>query len=187
MGSKPSRVGLTEHDLDMLHRISEQPRDQIVAWFEMVKAECASGKLDKAQFIKFYKLFPKKSGKASVEEIAEQCFNVFDADKNGVVDLGEFLLVYVTMNGADVDSEQKLNYVFYMYDQDNNGVIDGAELQMGLKTMFEFLGIDGKREKSAAKIIAYLDENKDGMINKREFIEGLLSDPYLIKYMSPFY
>lgn len=181
MGSKLNRATLTEQDLEILHKVSQMPRNDIKAWSEALEYECPSGKLNKKQFIKFYKSFPNRQ---NVEDIAEQCFNVFDVDKNGLVDLGEFLMIYVIMNGND--AEEKLKYAFYMYDQDNNGFIDDHELREGLKTMFRFRQINEK-ESSIQKIMSYLDENKDGRINKTEFIEGLLSDPYLIKYISPYY
>lgn len=181
MGSKPSHIGWTEKDLETLQNVSNRPREEILEWLENIKTECPSGKLDKEKFIKYFKLF---STEKNIEEIAQHCFNVFDLDKNGYVDLGEFLIVYVILNSTD--TEEKLNYVFNMYDQDNNGFIDVQELQIGLKAMFKFLNIDEK-EKCIHKIMEYLDENKDGRINKTEFIDGLLSDPYLIKYMSPFY
>jgi Ca2+-binding EF-hand superfamily protein len=184
MGSKPSRVSLTEQDLETLHNVSQKPRNEILTWFETVKAECPSGKLDKRQFIKHYKCFVSTAHVTLVEEIVEQCFNVFDVDKNGWVDLGEFLMVYVIVNGSD--PEEKLKYAFNMYDQDNNGFIDENELRVGLRAMLRFHGLN-EGEASIGKIMRYLDENKDGRINKAEFIEGLLSDPYLIKFISPYY
>lgn len=185
MGSKQShRRDLTEADIEILVRISEMPRSEIQSWFTALKSDCPSLRLGKSQFIKFYSSFPTPRNHNPVREIAEQCFNVFDVDKNGWVDLGEFLMVYVIMNGTD--AEEKLKYAFSMYDQDNNGFIDERELREGLQLMFRFRQVN-ESEASVKKIMAYLDENKDGRINKTEFMEGLLSDPYLIKYTSPYY
>lgn len=183
MGESASK--LTESDLEMLHRISKKPKEEILFWYEHFLKECPTGKLDKQKFVEFYKLFRKNE--KNVEEIAELCFYAFDNDKNGYVDFSEFLIAYATTNGTDV--REKLEYVFQIYDRDNNKVLDEAEIKFVLKSMFKLLNVSQNSvdfDRCLRNIMISLDANKDSKISKAEFIEGILNDAYLYALLSPF-
>ena len=184
MGTKISKNYLTEEDLDMLNKLSQKPKDEITFWFDHFIKECPTGKLDQKKFVEYYKLFRKKE---NVEDIALRCFSAFDADKNGFVDFGEFLIAYAATSGAD--NREKLKYVFDVYDVDNNKVIDEQEIRHVLKSMFTLLGVDEKTtdfERCIQNIMNSLDENRDTKISKGEFIDGILADSLLYTLLSPF-
>ena len=184
MGNKISKNNLTEEDLEMLHKLSGKPKEEITFWFEHFIKECPTGKLDREKFVEYYKLFRKNE---NVEEIALRCFYAFDADKNDYVDFGEFLIAYAATSGAD--QREKLRYAFDVYDVDNNKVIDELEIRQVLRSMFKLLGVDEKTtnfEKCVENIMSSLDENRDTKISKGEFIEGILADSLLLTLLSPF-
>lgn len=77
MGKTLSKKTLNENDLEMLHKVSKKPKEEIKFWFEHFLAENPSGKLDKQTFAKYYASFRKNEKR--IEEIAEHAFNAFDA------------------------------------------------------------------------------------------------------------
>lgn len=88
MGEGVSKNSLTEHDLDVLHKVSKKPKEEIQFWFEHFLNECPSGKLDKEQFVKYYSSFRKNE---RVEDISKHAFNAFDA---GFIEFLKFFVVF---------------------------------------------------------------------------------------------
>ena len=84
MGEGVSKNSLTEHDLEVLHKVSKKPKEEIQFWFEHFLNECPSGKLDKEQFVKYYSSFRKNE---RVEDISKHAFNAFDA--------GYYIFLYI--------------------------------------------------------------------------------------------
>lgn len=76
MGEGVSKSTLNENDLEVLHRVSKKPKEEIEFWFEHFLSECPSGKLDRDQFVKYYSSFRKNE---KVDQIAQHAFNAFDA------------------------------------------------------------------------------------------------------------
>lgn len=76
MGEGMSKSSLNESDLEILHKVSKKPKEEIKFWFEHFLSECPSGKLDREQFVKYYSSF-RKNEKA--DDIAKHAFNAFDA------------------------------------------------------------------------------------------------------------
>lgn len=77
-----------------------------------------------------------------------------------------------------------------MYDQDNNKVLEEKEIKTVVRAMFKLLGVDEKNtslERCISNIMHSLDVNKDKKISQAEFIEGILSDSYLMTLLSPFH
>ena len=141
--------------------------------------------MDKEHFVEFYKLFRKND---NVEAIAQRCFAAFDADRDGYVDLGEFLVAYAATSGA-AEKREKLDYAFDFYDLDNNMVLDEMELRAVIKLMFGMWGVKEENvnlDTCIANIMHSMDKNKDKKISKTEFIDGMLTDPLLMSLMSPF-
>lgn len=92
MGSSISKNTLNEDDLEMLHKLSQKPKEEITFWYEHFIKECPTGKLDRDRFVEYYKLFRKNE---NVEDIAKHCFCAFDFDKNGFVDFGMIILFFI--------------------------------------------------------------------------------------------
>ena len=78
MGEGVSKSTLNENDLEVLHRVSKKPKEEIEFWFEHFLSECPSGKLDRDQFVKYYSSFRKNE---KVDQIAQHAFNAFDAGR----------------------------------------------------------------------------------------------------------
>lgn len=108
MGNKNVKTVLTEDDLEMIHKQSQKPKEEIVFWYDHFIKECPSGKMDRSKFVEYYTLF--KKDQKNIELIADRCFEAFDSDKNGFVDFREFLIAYAATSGGD--QRQKLQYVF---------------------------------------------------------------------------
>jgi Ca2+-binding EF-hand superfamily protein len=184
MGAQISKNGLTEQDLDLLSETSKKPKEEVLFWYEHFLKECPTGKMNREQFVKYYKMFRKNE---NVEAIAKHCFAAFDSDKNGFVDFGEFMIAYVATNSTD--PREKLKYAFEMYDLDNNKVLDEHEIKQVVRSMFKLLAVDEQNvnfDRCIENIMSSLDVDNDSKITKSEFIEGILSDSYLNTLLSPF-
>ena len=98
----------------------------------------------------------------------EQLKNIFfkiDSDKNGFINYNEFLAA--SLNDSLVDDIRNLEMAFNYIDKDNNGYINKEELKKVLR-------IDsGKPNNGIDDLINEFDINKDGLISKGEFIEGM--------------
>lgn len=184
MGQKINKVSVTEEDLEVLSKLSGKPKEEISLWSEHFFRETPSGKLDREQFVKYYKQFRKDE---NCEAVAKHCFNAFDLDRNDYVDFGEFLISYVATTNGDI--KEKLNYAFNVYDQDNNKVLDESEIRIVLKAMFILLNINTENvdlDTCLENIMKSLDGNHDTKISKAEFIDGILTDSVLQTLLSPF-
>ena len=76
-----------------------------------------------------------------------------------------------------------------MYDIDDNGTLDRNELNAVIYGMLDMLGADRKGHNSAdlaKECISKLDNDRDGKIEKNEFINGLMQNYSLRALMNPF-
>jgi Ca2+-binding EF-hand superfamily protein len=184
MGQKISKNSITVEDLSILCKLSGKTEIEVKEWSDDFFKICPSGKLDKEQFVEYYKHFRHDE---NVDEIAKYCFRAFDLDRNGFVDFGEFLISYVATTGGD--PREKLTYAFNVYDEDNNKVLDESEIRLVMKAMFLLLSINSGNvdfEACMKNIMNSLDVNRDKKISIGEFIEGIMEDSVLQALMSPF-
>ena len=84
---------------------------------------------------------------------------------------------------------QKLEYVFAVYDKDKNNSIDRKEMIHVISAMYDLLGKSREQyspERCVEDIFSVIDVNHDRALNKDEFIDGVMKNPYLSDLVSPF-
>ena len=84
---------------------------------------------------------------------------------------------------------QKLEYVFAVYDKDKNNSIDRNEMIHVISAMYDLLGKSKEQyspERCVEDIFSLIDVNHDRTLNKEEFIDGVMKNPYLSDLVSPF-
>ncbi|XP_076906320.1 putative calcium-binding protein CML23 [Bidens hawaiensis] len=105
-------------------------------------------------------------GSATPEDELKVVMNEIDTDKDGFIDLEEFIEFRKrgcnAGDGAAVNKE--LREAFDMYDQDKNGKISANELHSVLKSLGEKCSL-----KDCKKMIKSVDVDGDGCVNFEEF------------------
>ncbi|XP_076958044.1 putative calcium-binding protein CML23 [Bidens hawaiensis] len=105
-------------------------------------------------------------GSATPEDELKVVMNEIDTDKDGFIDLQEFIEFQKrgcnAADGAAVNKE--LREAFDMYDQDKNGKISANELHSVLKSLGEKCSL-----KDCKKMIKSVDVDGDGCVNFEEF------------------
>jgi len=84
----------------------------------------------------------------------------FDKDKNGKLDIEEFAGFYAEAKAT----HEKVDAYFAKIDADGNGVLSPSEL---VQVIVQQMGID---EPTALGMVAVFDKNKDGNLDKKEFM-----------------
>ncbi|VDN98554.1 unnamed protein product [Rodentolepis nana] len=147
------------------------------------KRDCPSGQLSKKKFIEVYSgFFPD----GNAEEFCTHVFRTFDKDNSGKIDFKEFLLaINITSGGRP---KEKLEWAYQMYDIDGNGTIERSEMVEIIRAIYSMLGADGSSaelspEARTEEIFDKMDENRDGVLTRDEFMNGCLSDQYLLSML----
>lgn len=89
---------------------------------------------------------------------------VIDSNNNGVIDYTEFIAA--CMYSQDYSQERQIRQAFQYFDKDNSGTISADELRMCLQSEDQTLTDD-----EINRLISEVDENKDGLIDYKEFLE----------------
>ena len=150
--------------------------------------------LNKAQFEKGLSLL-EKCGLAPIDTpFANRLFEQIDLDKNGTLDIQEFVSGLSMLCKGSID--EKLELSFKIYDLDGNGFIEKHELEQMFKQAwisgFQTLSADQGQHLSAQDLNQFaakmarlftdqafdkLDTNKDGKLDLQEFKEFALAEP----------
>lgn len=107
--------------------------------------------------------------KVADNPIAQRFVELFDTDKNGMVDFGEFL------SGLGVFGNQgklhdKLRFIFKLYDANGDGFISNGDLFKSLKTMVGNNLANGPLQQVVDKTIREADLDGDGKLSFEEFL-----------------
>jgi len=122
-------------------------------------------------------------------------FKSFDANKNGLISLKEFMLI-VRIMSEDMP-EEKIKWAFKTYDANDDGTIDAHEMKRLVAAVYLSLadyipsikedlkiGSDGLGEEKAEELFKKLDLNADGRVSKEEALKACTSDPELAKFLN---
>ncbi|KAJ3411663.1 hypothetical protein HDV05_001872 [Chytridiales sp. JEL 0842] len=174
---------------DQLQELQEEThfeKKEIQQWHKGFLKDCPTGTLDRPAFQKIYKqFFPF----GDPTKFAEYVFNIFDKDRNGLIDFKEFL------GGLSVSSrggmEERLGWAFELYDINGDGYISKEEMFKIVDSVYKMVGSMVKLppdeetpEKRVEKVFALMDLNGDGKISMEEFKEGAKHDPTILEALS---
>jgi len=182
---KKDHTLLTEEEIQFLLKNTNYNRDQILKWHRGFLIDCPKGLLDKKKFTEVYKeFFPQ--GKA--EKFSAEVFKLFDSDHSGKIDFSEFLIAVSTSSSTDV--RKKLSMAFDLYDTNDNGTIDLKEMTKIVTAIYDLTGVEDRKGENNPKdraiaIFRKMDSNYTNTLDEREFIDGCLGDPYLLKFLNP--
>ncbi|CAF0716371.1 unnamed protein product [Brachionus calyciflorus] len=188
MGNKKVKFGqteigslsLSEEKISYLLENTEYDRDEIIQWNASFLKDCPNGYLDKKMLIKtFQKLYP--NGKP--EKMCSKLFNALDIDRDKRVDFVEYLVGISHLSSLDI--KKKLQLTFRIYDHDNNGKVNRKKMEKMIVAIFDLNGVkertgENDPKTKANNIFKRFNKESNGFLNEEEFINGCLTDNYLI-------
>ncbi|KAI8517097.1 PREDICTED: neurocalcin homolog [Branchiostoma belcheri] len=187
-GKERKTKRLFRRTVSQLERITNFSKTEIKQWHKLFLKDCPSGQLTEEHFVSFYVGSFQSGDSRRKAELATQIFRTFDRDGSGTIDFREFMCgMNVLMRGSITE---RLKWAFYMYDLDGSGSISTNELLDVLKLMYEIrypeYGLE-ELEKTepqlqmlAERIFQELDEDGNGVLQMKEFVEGIRMKPYLL-------
>jgi neurocalcin delta len=177
---------LPKEDMQFLIDNTNFTKQQIKAWYKGFMRDCPAGQLTRAKFLEVYSsFFPQ----GNAEKFCEHVFRTFDSDNSGKIDFKEFLLaINITSAGRP---EQKLEWAFQMYDVNGDGTIEPKEMTEIIAAIYNMVGPQlvyndptDTPERRTKEIFLKMDENRDGVLSKEEFVKGCLSDQFLYQMLT---
>jgi len=139
-------------------------------------------------------------------ELAGMIFDVFDKDGNATMDLREYLVMCGMTRAGTV--EQRLAASFELFDENGDGVISQDEVRKILRLLvqqkmamarFQATGhkcsassqvLDEKTLASIDRVVtatfAKVDTDKNGTIDKDEFVQGFATHPEICSFFKQF-
>ena len=178
-------MSLHEEDLEFLQTHTRFDENAIKEWHHSFQQDFPDGQLRPEDFIEMYNVFFPNG---NAEDFFGHMFRVVDANENGLIDFREFLLAIDVTSAGTV--EEKLNWAFKIYDINKNGVIDQVEMTKIVQAIYNLF--DGSEinpsvsvQERVKSIFSQLDENRDDLITREEFVTGCLQDNDMIKWLAP--
>ncbi|KAI3795065.1 hypothetical protein L1987_37709 [Smallanthus sonchifolius] len=108
-------------------------------------------------------------GQNPTEVELQDMINEVDANRNGTIDLSEFLNL-MARKMKDTHSEEELKEAFKVFDKDQNGVISAAELHHVMTNLGEKL-----TDEEVDDMIREADVDGDRQINYAEFVKIMMA------------
>ncbi|KAA6367934.1 MAG: putative calcineurin B [Streblomastix strix] len=114
---------------------------------------------------------------------ADRIFLVFDQNRDGVLDFGEFLLgLSIFCNRGTID--EKLRFSFGIYDFDGDGTIDSEELcRILIASLTDESMSEEEVKQSVNTMFHEADANNDGRINFDEYRSLMLKHPSVLRQL----
>uniref|UniRef100_A0A8D0H4H8 Guanylyl cyclase-activating protein 2 n=1 Tax=Sphenodon punctatus TaxID=8508 RepID=A0A8D0H4H8_SPHPU len=147
--------------------------------------ECPSGGLYLHEFKQFFGIFSH----SEASEYAESAFQSFDRNGDNMIDFLEYVAVLNLLLRGKL--EHKLKWSFKVYDTDGNGYIDKEELRKIIKIIYDVKKRWARNtdiqnlplDEVCDRIFQLMDENRDGKLSLKEFIEGAQKDSWVLEML----
>ncbi|KAF7252046.1 Guanylyl cyclase-activating protein 2 [Varanus komodoensis] len=156
---------------------------ELQAMYKKFVVECPSGGLHLHEFKQFFGI----TDQSEASEYAESAFKSFDRNGDNMIDFLEYVAVLnLVLRGKP---EHKLKWSFKVYDTDGNGFLDKAELRKMVMSIYNIKqgwtrSTDAQMSNLEAvcdRIFQLMDENHDGKISLKEFVDGIQRDDWIRK------
>lgn len=120
-----------------------------------------------------------------VEAFTENVFNMFDVDKDTTLTFEEFTLATLAQQ-QNQNPLEKLSWLFdHVYDKNKSGHVSRRELHEILMTLLKMENIPSLSASELVNdIFNDLDLNRDGLINRREFLVATSQSEILCKILT---
>jgi Ca2+-binding EF-hand superfamily protein len=174
---------LGEREINFIMANTNLTREKILEWNKDFVQKCPQNKLNRQQFIMFFKSLVRKDS-ADIEKFCDLVFKAFDTDNNSVVDFGEFLIAFWIR--AEGNLREKLTWLFSVYTPDRSNHISKWDFIRMLKLIYSVKNISGDYNEKSEQIFSALDRNKDGKVTLQEFIAECTRDEELRNLLAPF-
>ena len=124
--------------------------------------------------------------KKDAEKLEPHVFRIYDENGDGVIDFMEFMVVYYCLQFGS--PEEVLKKLFRVFDLNSDGNISLNEIKKVVKDLYGLLKHGNPTEASqefiAKSAFAEMDENKDGVVNKEEFVKAVLEHQQFSKLLT---
>lgn len=171
---------LSEVEVSTLRAETGMEREDIIEWHSNFLAEYPNGYITKKEFIKLF--LKTKTGTGSAREYAEIVFKAFNLYKKGVVSFREWLLVISYHSDVQANKMKQIDFAFSIFDIDKDEKISRRDMKKVQSAIYKMLNMNGKESKTRVdEIFRLYDANKDGFLDKAEFITFIKSDPVCCK------
>lgn len=117
--------------------------------------------------------------------LLKECFAAFDLNKDGSINLQEFVGGLCVLLGGSLGDRMRL--AFKAYDLDGNGVIDKTELFAFFRSSLSMCGVpvgqatlDQVCSECVEKCFLFADTNNDGFLTEDEFVRGVHNDQIIV-------
>ncbi|CAF0786584.1 unnamed protein product [Didymodactylos carnosus] len=179
-------INIPHDHLAYLHEHTTFTNDEIKRYYSTFIRRCPKGRLDKQDFVHFYRNILPKRPNGDAESYCDFMFKAFDIiSHNGFIEFHEFLLaIYVHSKGTP---REKLEWIYNAYDRDSDGYINYTEINHIVHALFMLYGIDREKFSVAYKsyeIMSTLDLNNDDKLSKQEFL-NVLKNKQLTEFLAP--
>jgi len=178
MGNAQARQRIKARDFDYLAKFTGFATDELVEeYFDQLMNKYPDGKMDAEDFIKVFCIaFPCRP-EEKVQHLADELKN-----KDGKISMANMLILFFMFCSGKL--EDNLAAIFNLFDADGNKIVTLDELYEMMSVFIEIS--EGKDHKEdLAKIMAEMfhkaDENKDEVLELKEFQKGVMEHPVTAK------
>ena len=176
MGSSNSRPVLRPEDRLLLASTSGLRQDQVEERFQAFLRDHPDGKLRPRDF-RCSMVEALQRYKDRAEKLDPLLFRIYDANKDGVVDFVEFMVVLHCLQAGP--AAEVIGHLFRVFDADRDGSISMGELRRLLRALLAIGWLEPRHPgeagaEDAAATHREMDSDGDGRVTREEFVAAVL-------------